>query len=66
MISDNFDPTKGCTEGLDPPGKAKIKYFYRNHKNRSPGVYFIDLYRFTKPLASLDFQFYRVIVHCDL
>ena len=51
MIFDHFDPSQGCTEGGDPPGKAEIRDFYKNHKNGSPGVYFIDLHRFTKPLT---------------
>ena len=60
MIPDHFDPSQGCTEGGDPPRKAEIKDFYKNHKNRSPGIYFIDLHRFIKPLSPLDLQFYRV------
>ena len=61
MISDYFDPSQGCTEGGDPPRNAEIKYFYKNHQIRSPGVYFIDLHRFTKPLTPQDLQFYMVI-----
>ena len=61
MISDNFDPTQGYTDGGDPPGKAEIKYFYKNDKNRSPGVYFTELHRFTKPLTPLDLKFCNLI-----
>ena len=61
MIFDHFDPSLGCAKGRDPLGRPKLKIFYKNHQNRSPGVYFIELYRFTKPLTSLDLQFYRCI-----
>ena len=66
MILDHFDPFQGCTEGGDPLGRRNLKIFYKNHQNRSPGVYFIDLHRFTKPLTSLDFKYYRVIQSSDL
>ena len=59
MISDHFDSKQGCIEGGDPLGRRKFNIFYKNHKNRSPCVYFIDLYRFTKPLIPQDLQFYN-------
>ena len=55
-ISDNFHPSQACTKGRDPPGSDEIKNFYKNHQNRSPGVYFNDIHRFTKPLTSLDLK----------
>ena len=44
-------------EGRDPPKKAGSKNFYKKHQIKSPEVYFIDLYRFTKSITSPDLKF---------
>ena len=54
------DPSRGYTEGRDPPGKVRMKNFYKNHQIRSPGVYFTELHRFTKSLSSLNLKFLGV------
>jgi hypothetical protein len=45
---------QGVPEAGDPPKLAGTKNFHKKHQIMSPEVKFIDLYRFTKPLTSLD------------